>query len=591
MNNAQFRRLLSDNSNTASKSHSSPQDASSTVMGSQTPALGSRARSSIPMTPRSVAGYSKSRAASDFAKQVEDHTMGPPPAKKFKSSAAPKGSKLADGYTDRAKMRQQQDEKEGNEEKQRRVEALDAMVKAGQMEKEVFEKLKREILGGAADGEGRVKGLDWNLLRRARAGEDVISEVDMSKQKSHEEKSVDQTPLDVDAELEDALGTDDAAPSLDAVTKRKQQKKKGNFAPPPGKLSRDDILRKLKESRQQIEEQPPESSLSTKFKKLSSTKPRSNGKKRWTEVDEATGRRREVLLTTDKDGNPKRKVRWLAPEDIPPPAANSDAAKSKRPKRKRKDQNDPLEEPETLGADLPAELAARQKAYLDEQQRQEDDADSDIFEGVGAEYDPMAGVSSDSSSSDTGSESGEEKDEENPQSGVHEAKIPPPRPDSQLDTKTQQRRDYFSTATTENHADETDTNSHHDPTLLAAIKRAAALRHDHPRDSSPTSSNDDQPTDRSQAILSRLRAQDRQDAADLDMGFGDGGFGADDDEDDGGDVILEGEEERKTKKSGRKRGSNKKKKGDKENVDDVMRVLEGRRDDGGKKEKRGQKGK
>ena len=90
MNNAQFRKLL-ETPRPAPSANAAP---------SATPALGSRQRSSIPMTPRSLTSGNN-----EFARQLAAHRASAQPAKKFRSSAAPKGTKFGAGYTDRAAAR------------------------------------------------------------------------------------------------------------------------------------------------------------------------------------------------------------------------------------------------------------------------------------------------------------------------------------------------------------------------------------------------------------------------------------------------------------------------------------------------------
>src|SRR6266516_3167432 len=107
MNNTQFRSLLlgTNVSGSSPTGQGKKVTATPSQSHSATPMLGSRARSSIPMTPRSVAGYSSSN---DFARQLAEHKRelsGQPPTKKFRSTAAPKGTKLAQGYQDRTSLR------------------------------------------------------------------------------------------------------------------------------------------------------------------------------------------------------------------------------------------------------------------------------------------------------------------------------------------------------------------------------------------------------------------------------------------------------------------------------------------------------
>ena len=111
MNNSQFRDFVKSD-----KTKSSPnQNGGSSTFVPRS--LGSRARSSVPMTPRTVAGYN---SKNDFARQVTEHARqanGEPALKKFKSSAAPKGTKLAEGYQDRAKLREDTYNEETSREK------------------------------------------------------------------------------------------------------------------------------------------------------------------------------------------------------------------------------------------------------------------------------------------------------------------------------------------------------------------------------------------------------------------------------------------------------------------------------------------
>ncbi|TVY82990.1 hypothetical protein LSUE1_G003125, partial [Lachnellula suecica] len=169
MNNNQFRKLVHDTP-ARQPSSSSPSDSkpSATSRNGATPsALGSRMRSSIPMTPRTLSGYSGSN---EFARQLAErsNSQGQPANKKFKSSAAPKGAKLPTGYVDRAKAREGEEETE-EDDKVKRVKALEEMMKLQQIDEATFVKLREEILGSEVGMQraGLVKGLDWSLLERA----------------------------------------------------------------------------------------------------------------------------------------------------------------------------------------------------------------------------------------------------------------------------------------------------------------------------------------------------------------------------------------------------------------------------------------
>ena len=138
----------------------------------------------------------------------------------------------------------------------------------------------------------------------------------------------------------------------------------------------------------------------------------------------------------------------------------------------------------------------------------------------------------------------------------------------------------------------------YDPSILAALKRAASLRTQEAESGANDSADagaqgerivQQRDPDRSRALLKKLQLQTGQDDMDLDMGFGGGSRYDDEDEVDpkqklsewkGADVAGDDEDDEGGKQgvSGakRKRGG-KKKKGDKNSFTDVMSVLEGRK--------------
>ncbi|ETI19271.1 hypothetical protein G647_09103 [Cladophialophora carrionii CBS 160.54] len=507
MDNSQFRTLLQSNEN------ASAQGAAASPPGFKKPALGSRSRASIPMTPRSIAGHSASRM---FAQQVADYRKehdGQPPKKKFKSSA-PKGTKLGSGYEDRTLARREgADDAETTDDKQKRLKALEEMYKLQQIDEATFEHLKSEIgIGGDLSSTHLVKGLDWKLLDRVRRGDDLNS---APQPEENEEKA----KVDVDEELDHLLEKE-----VQAVDHSlgKQQDDAGMEEDQP--MTRDEILRRLKESRAQKQQGvPPEPVLGNRFKKVTSDKP---NKRKFTEV--VNGRRREVLLITNKDGTTKRKTRWIDVEEDTPDSAQ------KQP----------------LGMEVPAEFVAKQQVLST--QAEAEDEDDDIFQGV-SDYNPLAGINSDSEDED------------------HDKSKPAARAEKDTASTTSKPRNYFATSGQEGEAEDRTNPILKDPTLLSALKRAAGLkRHD---DSGSNQALDSDPTRvaKQQQLLERLKEQNRADAADLDLGFGESRFGDDEDED--GSVWEDGEGS--SKKSGRKRGP-KKRKGDKDNVNDVMAVMRGR---------------
>lgn len=429
------------------------------------------------------------------------------------------------------------------------MKALEEMVKLGQIDQGTFEKVRRELgVGGDVGSTHMVKGLDWELLRKAKTGEDVSARPEPEPEPEPEaqtEEKGDAGPggkeEDVDEEFERVL--EEKGQEVVSAAPKEKEKKKGSMAPPPPPMrSRDEILRQLKASRAGSigagESQPAEPALGTKFKKIGDTKAQ---KKRFVEQDE-NGRRREVLLVTDAEGNTKRKVKWL---DKPvegngnPPGAPGLLVPDKDAK--------------PLGMEVPDFAQAAPAAPEEE--------DDDIFEGVGAEYNPLGDIEDDSSS-----ESGEE--------GTVPEK-PAPRdarkPVENTPTEPSRPRNYFSTSTTE----PTDTAPADrsnplakDPTIMAALKRAAALRPGAPSDREDGDEGKQETSLRQKNFLEEVRRREAQDAMDMDVGFGSSRI--EDEEDEEGVVFEEGGSNK------RKRGP-KKRKGNKESASDVMRVLDGRK--------------
>lgn len=431
------------------------------------------------------------------------------------------------------------------------------MVKEGKIDAGTFEKLRGELgVGGDVGSTHMVKGLDWELLRRVRAGEDVSkgTEKDEEGEKEgegeREEGDGAEEEVDLEAEFERVIeekGQEDIAP----VAPKEKEKKKGTMAPPPApaqaqaqaqKKSRDEILRQLRASRAAPAAEPappPESTLGSKFKKLGESRPE---KKRWVETDE-NGQWREVLLTTDAQGNSKRKTRWLDK----PGESNGLLVPDKDAK--------------PLGMEVPAEVASKAAAAA----APVEDEDDDIFEGVGADYNPLADIGEDDSSSDS--------DEEGQVAEKAPKNTTEPAPPSTEPIQPSRPRNYFSTSTHDEPTEEDEDRARanpltRDPSLLAALKRAAALRQ-----ASPSAGGDEEKKDdsRGQRFLEEMRRREAQDAMDMDMGFGGSRI---EDEEDEEFIGLEGDGGRGGQK--RKRGP-KKRKGDKENASDVMGVLGSRK--------------
>ena len=105
----------------------------------------------------------------DFARQLAERNAKANPQKKPRASA-PKGTKLAAGYTDRTKERVDEEDNEIA----KRIKNLEDAMKLGQIDRDTFENLVSEITGGEVTTTHLVKGLDRKLLERVRRGEDVL---------------------------------------------------------------------------------------------------------------------------------------------------------------------------------------------------------------------------------------------------------------------------------------------------------------------------------------------------------------------------------------------------------------------------------
>lgn len=516
---------------------------------------------------RSVANNTRN----DFARQLAERNSATnaPATKKFRSSAAPKGTKLGSGYTDRTLLRKSDEE----DEKGSRVKALEEMVKLGQMERTTFEALRDEIVGGDVNNVHLVKGLDRKLLERARRGEDVLAHIGgVGDQARTARDTVPSEPeqrlngeADVDGEL-DKLESKELQP-----LPKQQKEKKGEMAPPPPpvvgkKRNRDDILKELKASRQAQAEKPtPDKgpSLGPRFLKI--------GEKREVSKREIDAKGREVLITVDAQGNVKKKVRK--------PQAGESAVNNKSLPM-------PDKNAKPLGMDVivPAPSASV-----------EDDDNGDIFQGVGADYDPFAGAAagSDDDSSEHSQEEVKESEERIPSQNISTSEEPSPKAgdsdevDEHLklppSAKPQPQpltgpRNYFGPAKDASEGTSAGTNHGDglkDPMILAALKKAASLN---PSFLGDSASAGEEATEKLARRKRMLESHDR-DAEDMDLGFGSNRF---EDAEEGEDKKVKlsvwgtdvGDQAAGEKgKSKRKRGP-KKRKGDKDSAADVLKVLE-----------------
>ncbi|GAB7366275.1 hypothetical protein MBLNU230_g7832t1 [Neophaeotheca triangularis] len=547
MNNEEFRKSLLAGNNARK-----PEDAavSSTPKSS---ALGGKRSNFGGMTPRTVRG--STTGGVDFARQAREQrasSLVPTQVgkKKFKSTAAPKGSKLGLGYTDRAKARQ---EAEKDDDKEERIKALEEQMKLGQIEPELFASLRDEITGGDVGSTHLVKGLDRQLLARVRRGEDVMGGGGQRKKEDVEEENAE-PGVDDEEELDKM-----AEKEVKAVERERLEKKGAkpttSMPPPPVagvKRSRADILKDFKAQRAAAAEAKAAPVLDkSKWRRIDEGKK----EKTRTEIDR---KGREVLIVIDKDGKEKRMIKKPGQTTIP-------ELDPKKP---------------VLGADVKIPELSKPNPV-----EEEEDGGSDIFEGVG-DYDPFEGIGdSDDSSDDEGEKSGSKRDGNDDSAATEEGATAAT---DATPSKHAVPRNYFGTTTA--------TKEDVDPfagqaDITNILKKAASMRPLNTEDAEEDE-DDDETSEAREIRLARekrhkemLSNQDR-DYEDMDMGFGGGRF--DDDEDDpniklskwtggkGGDDEGDEDGDQGKKGDGKKKRKGKKRKGDGNNVDDVMRVIDGR---------------
>lgn len=496
----------------------------------------------------------------NFARQVAERnaSLNPTTIKKFRSTAAPKGTKLKSGYQDRTQSRTSTEE----DEKAKRVKALEEMVKLGQMDMATFEALRDEIVGGDVRDVHLVKGLDWKLLERVRRGEDVLAGNAEILQSKPTQKDLEETPpakdeVDVDEEFEKIEGQE-----IQPV-KKEERSKRGEMAPPPvlarKKRNRDDILKELKASRlaaAEKEKQKQQPSLGPRFSKFGEKKEKSR-----IERDE---RGREVLITMDDDGRTKRKVKRAKVEDE---YTNNDHVLLM-----------PDKDAKPLGMEVVPIVPPTVEA----------EDPGDIFEGVGNDYNPLGSFEEDDSSGldesdDSIRETGEAKSDSpavknddivRSKDSVPSDKTQPSLPEQTPKSSLNYFRDPI---LPEDEKSMTTTNSLVDPTILAALKRASAIK--------PLSSGADAVSEEEAAKIARrrkmLEAHDR-DEDDMDMGFGGSRF---EDGEDGEDrkvkLSVWGrnglDEDGKGGGKGKGKRAPKKRKGDANRAADVLKVMQSRK--------------
>lgn len=493
----------------------------------------------------------------DFARQLAERNAKANPQKKSRASA-PKGTKLAAGYTDRTKERVDDDDNEIA----KRIKNLEEAMKLQQIDRETFEKLVSEITGGDVGTTHLVKGLDRKLLERVRRGEDVLGSSKDTEAREEEPEEAGEDVEDAFDELEEAeVGT---------VTREKVEKKgEKMMAPPPpvagAKRTRAEILAELKRQREEAARAAQEEherkfpTLGAGFRKITP-----QGEQTRIEIDD---KGREVLIITGPDGKEKRKVRKQKAEPQPTPEIRHDL--------------DDVTKPINMH-------------NLPEPKEQEDSEDDDIFAGVGSTYNPLANLDDEDDDEDS-----EEDGEAAPTAA--EKKASPatsqgtPKEDSTAEGARPSeptpplKRDYFkSRSGGYNITESTSALSSADATVRAALAKVKNLDEKSTLLQNLSSANPSE-ADLKEARLKKraaeLAASDR-DMEDIDMGFGESRFddademeregekvkfsewkgldaGGDDDEDEDGPKAA--------KK--RKRGP-KKRKGDVNNADDVLKAME-----------------
>ncbi|RPB29121.1 hypothetical protein L211DRAFT_833000 [Terfezia boudieri ATCC MYA-4762] len=494
MNNQQFRKLVLDTPAVERADGSSSLGTGKATSGpSTTPSLGSKQRSFIPMTPRSV--YTQS----DLSRQLAAHNA--PPAKKFKSSV-PKGMKLGEGYVDRAKARESAEIDAEVAERECRLEALKELARnpeTGEVDMALIIQ-QSKAMGGDAKSTHLVKGLDFALLERVKRGEDVLglgSGPKGSKGLKSEEPGKDEE------RLEDEL--DKALDKVVVPVEKEKVKKPGH------KVTREGMLAELKRQKaaavvSKAAVTSPVPVLDSRFKKIGQPKPKKGSKDGKSLKKKAKGK-------VDDGINKSSTLLGMLPLPLPP-----------------------------------AKVIAEGKNEGD---------DIDIFDDVGRDYDPLAGLEDDDGN-DSGSSADEKtlelegKQTQEKATATEDTTIlssmpplPHPKPNYFLESEDDKEERYEPPTSTSALLEQ-------NPDLAAALSKAAKLA----ERGGPSNAfaEDLEKEKRRKAMLENF---DR-DAMDMDMGFGGSRDWGDDEEE-----FVEGSKGGKK----RKRGPKGPKKSDKDNAE------------------------
>jgi RED-like protein N-terminal region len=510
MNNDQFRRLLLDQSKQsaipAAKSTPTdhgPKKAPSTVLGG----VRARPRTSVYMAPRNVKPAAPDRKKSQFR------------------SAAPKGSRLADGFVDRAGTRRDDDDAD---DVAARVVALEKSLKDGDIDDATFARLRDEITGGRLEHTHLVKGLDFKLLERVRRGENVLA--DGASSAADGLSKPGDAGGDVDDEFDQLEKTEVVAVARESTVKKGELAKLAGVA---GRRTRNEILAALKASRKRAAEEERGPQLGSKFRKIGAPEEQAPR----LEID---SRGREVLIVTEADGTVKRKVR-----------------------KRREGQKEALPMPDVNEVPLGADVAVVEAPP-------EESDDGDIYADIGDDYDPLAELGEDDGSS------GDSDGEVRPKPATKDAKE---NHDDGPDTEAKPQaapRNYFNDDPSSLSVLDKVSNPLHDPAILAALAKKQMEKDDE---------EDEATKKEAERKAALMRARDR-DLEDMDMGFGGSRF--EDEEEmamdsskvklsewnDGKGAAYDDDDGGKGEKKKRKR----KRKGDKNSVADVLRVIESRKE-------------
>lgn len=486
----------------------------------------------------------------DFARQLAERNAKANTQKKFRS-AAPKGSKLAAGFTDRTKERFDDDQ----DERAKRIKNLEEAMKLGQIDSHTFERLVQNITAGDITATYLVKGLDRKLLERVRNGEDVFAPA-QSDGPGKDQEGQDGQDDDIEDEFEEL-----AEKNLGPIV-RERAEKKGELAPPTPvagiKRTRADVLAELKRQRQDAaaaaaaEHEKKYPSLGKGFRKVNE-----RGESTRMETDKQG---RQVLIITDAQGNEKRKVRKPKLAESPP-ELRQDLDNGKKPIN-------------THHLPDPKETEAVSE-------------DEDIFQGVGSNFNPLADLDSDGhDSSDEEGKAAVDSSLLEPCQTTSSTHVPSDHDNNQLSTEPTVldlpiKRNYFASSKSFTPADEKQTleSSAAYATVRAALQKVRTL------DPSSSLINDaDSEEARLKARLAKFAASDR-DMEDMDMGFGGSRFDDAEEMDREGEKIKfsewkgigagedDGEEAGAKGGKRRKRGP-KRKKGDKNSAADVLNAME-----------------